>query len=83
MKQSEITEQAIQTYLNYLLSIRLCYGFDTYKRKFNAAMKEAKEMYNTVVVRKLAVELQKRIDSGYQKAVERLTEQWKTTDQNN
>lgn len=75
MKKSEITEQTIQTYLNYLLSIRLCYGFDTYKCKFNAAMKAAKETYSTVAVRKLAVELQKRIDNEYQKAVDQIVEQ--------
>ena len=80
MKQSEITEQTIQTYLNYLLSIRLCYGFDTYKQKFNNAMKAAKETYSIVAVHKLAAELQKRIDDEYQKVVDQVVEQWKTTD---
>ena len=77
MKKSEITEESIQTYMNYLVSIRLCYGFDTYKHKFNAAMKAAKETYSIVAVRKLAVELQKRIDAEYQKTVDRIVEQWR------
>ena len=78
MKKSEITEEAIQTYMNYLVSIRLCYGFDNYKRKFNAAMKAAKETYSLIAVRKLAVELQKRIDAEYQKTVDQIVEQWRT-----
>ena len=75
MKKSEITEEAIQTYLDYLISVRLCYGFDTYKRKFNAALKAAKETYSIVAVRRLAVELQKRIDDEYQKTVNKVIEQ--------
>ena len=71
MKKSEITEEAIQTYMNYLIGIRLCYGFDTYKRKFNAALRAAKETYSIVAVRKLAVELQKRIDAEYKKVIHR------------
>ena len=71
MKKSEITEEAIQTYMDYLISVRFCYGFDTYKRKFNAALKAAKETYSIVAVRKLRVELAKRIDDEYEKVIHR------------
>lgn len=80
MKKSEITEEAIQTYMDYLISVRLCYGFDTYKRKFNATMKEAKETYSIVAVHKLAAELQKRIDAEYQKQVDLVAEQWRNVE---
>ena len=43
-------------------------------------MKAAKETYSIVAVHKLAAELQKRIDAEYQKAVDQIVEQWKTTD---
>ena len=69
MKKYEITEETIQTYMEYLISVRLCYGFDTYKRKFNAALKAAKETYSIAAVRKLRVELAKRIDDEYNKRV--------------
>ena len=64
MKKS-LTEKTIQTYVDYLVDIRVKYGYNQYIEKFKTAMIAARETHSRTDVMKLKSAILQRIDIAY------------------
>ena len=70
MAKKPLTEQTIQTYLEYLVSIKLCYGTAVCKEKFSRCLQAAALTYSTLDVKKLRAELTKRLPIEHNKQLQ-------------
>lgn len=61
MKKKDITEKTIESYMNYLLNIRICYGSRRCMENLKYAINGAKTTYSAEAVKRLKVELTRRL----------------------
>lgn len=67
--KKELTEESIQNYLDYLVSIRICYGNERCHEHFKYAMNGAKHSFSAADCKKLKAELLRRIDDEYKRRI--------------
>lgn len=67
--KKELTEKSIQSYLDYLVNIRIWYGNKRCREHFKYVMNGAKHSFSAADCKRLKAELLRRIDGEYKRRI--------------